>query len=72
MLHNSNTMIKFDGELVFEFEEYPQNEIDGRVGGLNLTPHQVNQLVPFKVSFVIKFCVTSVMTPNPKCKVMKS
>jgi hypothetical protein len=66
MLHNSNAMIKLDGALVFEFEESPQNEIDGRVGGLNLTPHQVNQLVPFKMSLVIKFCVTSMVTPNPK------
>jgi hypothetical protein len=65
-------MIKFDGELVFELEESLQDEIDGRVGGLNLTPHQVNQLVSFKVSLVIKFCVTSMMTPNLKCKVIKS
>jgi hypothetical protein len=37
MLHNSKAMIKLDGELVFEFEESPQDEIDGRVGGLNFT-----------------------------------
>jgi hypothetical protein len=72
MLHNNIAMIKLDGELVFEFEESPWDEIDSRVGALNLTPHQVKQLIPFKVSFVIKFCVTFVMTPNPKCKVIKS
>lgn len=72
MLHDSSAMIKLDGELAFEFEESPRDENDGRMGGLNLTPHQVNQLEPFKVSLVIKFSVTSVVTFNSKCKVIKS
>jgi len=44
MLHNSSAMIKLDGELVFEFEKSPQDENDGRVGGLNRTPHQVKPI----------------------------
>jgi hypothetical protein len=63
MLHNNNVIIKLDGELIFEFEESPQDENDGRVGGLSLTTLQINQLIPFKMSLIIKFCVTFMVTP---------
>jgi hypothetical protein len=45
MFHNNGEMTNLGDKLVFEFEECPQYDNEGGVGGLNCTPHLVKPLM---------------------------
>ncbi len=66
MSHNNGVVIKFGSEHVFEYMESLLDANDDGASALNFTFHLINPLVPLKVSFVIEYCVTSIMNPNFK------
>jgi hypothetical protein len=59
--HNNGVVIKFGSEHVLESMEFLLDANDDGASALNLTLHLINPLVPLKISFVIKYCVTSIM-----------
>jgi hypothetical protein len=63
MSHNNGVVIKFGGELEFEYEEFPSNDDEGGVGGLNCTPCLMKPLVIMFPS--LEFCVIFVMNCKP-------
>ncbi len=50
MSHNSGVVIKLGGELGFKYEEFPPNDDEGGVGGLNHTPCLMKPLVIMSMS----------------------
>ncbi len=65
MSHNNGVLIKFGGELESKYEEFPSNDDEGGVGGLNYTPCMMKLLVIMSLSLSLEFCVISVMNPKP-------
>jgi len=60
---------KFNGEFIYKSKESILDD-DG-VSGLNITPHLLNPLVPFKISLIVESCVTFVVHPSLKYGVTK-
>jgi hypothetical protein len=60
---------KFNGEPIFKSKKSVLDD-DG-VGGLSITPHLLNPLVPLKVSFIVESCVTFVVHLSFKYGVTK-
>jgi hypothetical protein len=71
MSHNNGVVIKFGNEHVLESMESLLDVNDDGAGALNLAFHPINPLVPLKIYFVTKSCVTSVMNPSFKSMVTK-
>jgi hypothetical protein len=66
VIHVSKNSVatKFNGEPIFKSKESSLDD-DG-VGGLSITPHLLNPLIPFKISLIVESCVTFVVHPNFK------
>jgi hypothetical protein len=63
--HSNGVVTNLRNKLVFESKDYPLDDDEGGVGGLNCTPHLVKPLVMVTIFPILGCCSPSMVNLKP-------
>jgi hypothetical protein len=64
MFHNNGVVTNLKNEPISKFENFPLNDNEGGVNGLNRTPCFVKPLMIKTLFFISRSCAPSMVNPN--------
>jgi len=64
MFHNNGVVTNFKNKPISKFENFPLNDNEGGVSGLNHTPRFIKPLVIKTLFFISRSCSPPMVNPN--------